>query len=677
MAPAVTAAVSDLPPVDLGGRCEILPGSRLPELDSAGGKAYVAKAIKDRRTELFAIVTDRPVPARIDALPAFRGLDNPAVLRLADWGAVDWTPDRRRRFAVLYERPAGRRVMDDLRDTREPVPEDQIIRGLLPSLLLALRELNMRGVTCGGLNPTNLFFKDASTTGGVLIGDCLTVPPGYGQPLLVETIERGMAQPSGRGPGSIADDLYALGVTLLVLHLGRNPLRDLDDDAILKAKMDRGTYPALTAQVRLPQNLIEPLRGLMTDDPRQRWTMADLDLWLQGRRLSPKQPQVPRKGARPFEFGGEELMHCRALARAMCRNPLAAAPLIDRGDVDKWVRRAVGDEARAEALQAAISSASIGGRATAQEDRLVARAAIALDPPAPIRYRGLSVMPDGVGTALAEALWDGGGVQAFAELVLAQLPMFWANCQPEFRPEYVPMVQAFDGNRNLLEQTGPGFGVERLLYELAPACPCLSPQVASHYALTLPDLLLALDTVGAGTGRGKEPVDRHVAAFIATHHKKLNEKLLQPLAGGMDPGRRLVAMLHVLSDVQQRFGPARLPNLCGWFVSLMDPAFKRFKHRETRERLRVEAQRVAREGSLDGLIRLVDSPDAIVKDDKGFRQAQRRYESLTRQIDRTRAGQHVQAGEVEHNGRQVAAVVSSVVAGVVLLLTGFVMLGGR
>ncbi|WP_404326342.1 hypothetical protein [Aerophototrophica crusticola] len=342
MAPAVTAAVSDLPPVDLGGRCEILPGSRLPELDSAGGKAYVAKAIKDRRTELFAIVTDRPVPARIDALPAFRGLDNPAVLRLADWGAVDWTPDRRRRFAVLYERPAGRRVMDDLRDTREPVPEDQIIRGLLPSLLLALRELNMRGVTCGGLNPTNLFFKDASTTGGVLIGDCLTVPPGYGQPLLVETIERGMAQPSGRGPGSIADDLYALGVTLLVLHLGRNPLRDLDDDAILKAKMDRGTYPALTAQVRLPQNLIEPLRGLMTDDPRQRWTMADLDLWLQGRRLSPKQPQVPRKGARPFEFGGEELMHCRALARAMCRNPLAAAPLIDRGDVDKWVRRAVG-----------------------------------------------------------------------------------------------------------------------------------------------------------------------------------------------------------------------------------------------------------------------------------------------------------------------------------------------
>lgn len=677
MAPAVTADVSDLPPVDLGGRCEILPGSRLAELDSAGGKAYLAKAGKDRRVEQFAIVTDRTVPVRIDALPAFRGLDNPAVVRLADWGTVDWAPDRRRRFVVLFERPAGRRVMEDLRDTRDPVPEDQIIRGLMPSLLLALREMTMRGVTCGALNPTNLFFKDASTTGGVMIGDCLTVPPGYGQPVLVETIERGMAQPSGRGPGTVADDLYALGVTLLVLHLGRNPLRDLDDDAILKAKMDRGTYPALTAQVRLPQTLIEPLRGLMTDDPKQRWTVSDLDLWLQGRRLSPKQPQVPRKGARPFEFGGEELMHCRALARALSRNPLAAAPLIDRGDVDKWVRRAVGDEARAEALQAAISSAGIGGRGTAQEDRLVARAAIALDPPAPIRYRGLSVMPDGVGTALAERMWDGGSVQVFAELVLAQLPMFWANCQAEFRPEFVPLVQAFDGYRNLLEQTGPGFGVERLLYELAPACPCLSPQVAPYYPLTLPDLLLALDTVGAGSARGKEPVDRHVAAFIATHHKKLNEKLLQPLAGGMDPGRRLVAMLHVLSDVQQRFGPARLPNLCGWFVSLMDPAFKRFKHRETRDRLRAEAQRVAREGALDGLLRLVDNTEAIVKDDKGFRQAQKRHEVLTRQIEKVKAGQHVQAEEVEHHGRQIAAVVSSVVAGVVLLLTGFVMLGGR
>lgn len=660
-------------PVDLGGRCEIMPGTPLPALDSAGGPAFAARMSRDRKTEVFAIVTDRSVPARIDMMATYRAIENPAVLRLMDWGTVDWTPEGKKRFVLIYERPGGRRVMQDMGETREPMSDDTISRSLMPTLLFALREMNARGMTCGAIRPTNLFQKDpASPT--VTIGDCLSTPVGYGQPLLVETIERGMAQPAGRGPGTVADDLYALGVTLLVLYLGRNPLADLDDESILKLKMDKGTYPALTSQVRLPQSLVEPLRGLMIDDPKQRWSVSDLDLWLQGRRMSPKQPQVPRRGARPFEFQGEDLMHCRALARALTRHSAAAAALIERGDVEKWVRRSVGDEARAEAMQTAIASAGAGGRGASQEDKLVTRVSIALDPPSPIRYRGISVLPDGLGTALAEAIWQNGGVQPFAEFVLAQFPHFWVNCQTDFRPEYVPMVQAYDGYRALLEHVGMGFGIERIVYELCPSCPCLSPQLRDHYVLSPAELLSALDQIALKPNRGRDPVDRHVLGYITTHHKKLNDRLLVPLSNPHDPARRMIAMITVLADVQNRFGPARLPNLCGWLVALMDPVFKRFKNRETRDRMKAEVTNVARDGVLDAIVRIVDNVDAIRADDKGFLAAMRQYEGLTRQIEKLRATADDKAALADGTGRQIAAVVTAIVAGMTMIGTVLYML---
>lgn len=665
----------DLGNVDLGGRCDIFPGTPLPNFDGPGGRAYACRSRRERKAELYATVIGHDLPVRIDNLSALRSLEHPAVLRVADWGVVDWTPDRRRRFAVMFERPNGRRLFDSMDDTRDPLTDDHIARGLLPSLASALKEFQRGGITCGAIRPTNLFFKDASSA-GVMLGDCVTTPAGLAQPVIVETIERSLAQPSGRGVGTVADDLYALGVTLLILHLGRNPLRDLPDEEVIQAKTERGTFPALTSSVRLPTGLIEPLRGLMSDDPKQRWTLAELDMWLQGRRLSPRQPQVPRRGIRPLEFAEKELWHCRSAAAEFSRSPVAANALIERGELDKWLRRSLGDEKRAESVQQAIRTASAGSRGGSIEDRTVTRVAIALDPPAPIRYKGRAIMPDGFGPAIAEAMLEGGGPQPVAEMILAQFPMFWVNCQTDFRPEYVPRLELFEAMRSVLEQTGPGFGIERVLYDLNPTLPCQSPLVREHYPLTCADLLIALDAVAATQGRGRELMDRHIAAFIAMHNKKLNERLLTPLAGGGDPGRRIVAVLSVLADTQRRFGPQRLPELCGWLVAQLEPAFKRFRNRATQEKVKLEAQKAARGGSLDELLKLVDSPEALKADERGFQEARKEYDALSRRIEKLRRGTQNRGSIALGTGRQIAAVASSILAIVVMVVVVVLMTRG-
>src|SRR3546814_10365001 len=110
--------------------------------------------------------------------------------------------------------------------------------------------------------------------------------------------------PSGRGNGAVADDLYALGATILYLLQGHSPLAGLDDRSIVAAKIEKGSFAAMSGEARLPVGLMEPLRGLLMDDPQQRWTIEDLDLWVSGRRLSPKQAQPPKR-ARSEEHTSE------------------------------------------------------------------------------------------------------------------------------------------------------------------------------------------------------------------------------------------------------------------------------------------------------------------------------------------------------------------------------------
>src|SRR3546814_13231549 len=132
-----------------------------------------------------------------------------------------------------------------------------------------------------------------------------------------------MALRTERGEGTVSNDLYAVGVTLLALLTGRSPESDLTDEAVTAAKLTLGSYSALVRKTRISLTMMEVLRGLLNDDPRDRWTLDDLNLWVSGRRLSPKPPAMPQKANRPFVFQEVGHMSCRELAEGFshpCRS---------------------------------------------------------------------------------------------------------------------------------------------------------------------------------------------------------------------------------------------------------------------------------------------------------------------------------------------------------------------
>ena len=648
-------------PVRLADRFEILPAQPLSAFDAPAGPAFAARALRGgRKSECYALVCSDATPPRSDALSTMMSLDSPGLTRLADFGLVDWNQGRNRRLALLFDRPAGRRLIANLATPMEPMPDDMILRVVIPSMASVLRELAGRGITHGGIRPTNMFLREGGT--GVMLGECASAPPGYGQPLVFEPVERAMATSGGRGRGSILDDMYAFGVSLVVLAFGRNPMQDLSDDATIDAKIDKGSFGALVGNARLPQDLSEPVRGLLLDDPKQRWGINQLELWLSGRRLSPKQGMLPKRASRPLELAGREAWHCRGLARLMVANVPAAATLIDGGELDRWLRRGLSDDSLAEGVaQAADLGASSGSRTSSVVDRVVARVTIALDPLAPIRYKGKAVMPDSIGLALADAFLRRENTQPIAEIIAWQLAGFWVNVQPEVKPEVVPLVQAIEGLRSIMERTGPGFGIERVLYEANPHLQCLSPMVAGYHAATPPDLLTALEMASAQKDRLREPFDRHIAGFLAARHRKLDDNLLLQFAPGIDPVRRVTALVSIFGDIQVRFAVDPLPGLCEWLATVMDPTFARFYNRKNRDAVRKQVEKVAGEGKLVELLRAIDDPDAIRRDAQGFGLARRDYKKAGAEIETLKEMIGDTASITEGVGRQVAGVVAWII----------------
>lgn len=101
-----------------------------------------------------------------------------------------------------------------------------------------------------------------------------------------------MCGPDARGPGWIADDIYALGATTLVLALGYNPTAGMDRAASIEAKLTQGSYIALPRGGRSPPGLREPLRGMLADHIAERWGFEDIERWLSGAssQVSPADP---------------------------------------------------------------------------------------------------------------------------------------------------------------------------------------------------------------------------------------------------------------------------------------------------------------------------------------------------------------------------------------------------
>ncbi|HYM04129.1 MAG TPA: serine/threonine-protein kinase [Stellaceae bacterium] len=651
--------------VRLGESFDIYPDRPLPELRSPNAPAYMA-VDRDRPTgSSFALICDANHPPRLDAISAQHGLRGEAMLLPQQWGIVDWPLGDRRSFAIILDRPSGGRLAQALTDRIDPIKEDDLVHNLLPPLTASLRELASSGLTHRAIRPTNLFYRDAARR-VLVLGDSLSAPPAAFQPMALEPIESAMAMAAGRGNGNPGDDLYALGATIIFLLLGYHPTTGISDEQVLAEKVSRGSYNALLRGKRVGGAIVELLRGLLNDDLRERWGVQDVEMWLEGRRMTPKPPALAKRATRAFQFVGQDFFTARALAHAYSRDPLAAVKALKGQDFEIWMERSLNDETRSKMLDIAMSDGRDSGL-SGHDERLVARVCIALDPQAPVRYKNFSAMVDGFGTMLVAAFRGQGQAQTIAEALAGRLPQFWFSAQSELKPENVPILKGFERLRLYLDDRRPGFGIERILYEMNPGLHCLSPMIETDFVVEASGALKALERASERRTGDDLVIDRHLAAFLASRFRLGGDDWHDSLASA-DMAQRVLGALYLLTRLQTTYGPPAAPALAQRIGRQIPAVIERFHNRARRKRLSGEFPKLVSKGNLGSLLSLVDNAAERQRDAFGFHYAQREFATIERELTVLRIDTPKRPERAVQLGARYAASAASLLAWLMALV---------
>lgn len=643
------------------GNFRVFSDLRLPEYDMGNCKAYAADNLRREEGGAFALVTDPSIPTRYDLIRFLTGVHIGGQIDLLDHEIAPWPPFDQKTMMLFYEKPAGGRVLVP-GEKQKKIDEHDFSKIVIEPLMNVLQAVAEKGLTHRNIRADNLFFEGPMAE-KVVVGDCCSAPGGFNQPLVYETISRMTADPAGRGLGSVLDDLYALGMTIAALGIGHTPLEKLREQDIIDVKLSKGSFQAVVMNEKLPLALIEPVRGLLCDDPEERWGFAELHAWLDGRRAKPVQSNTERRAARSQNISGKDYYTARSLAQGISKNWVnALAPLRD-GTVENWLRRGLSDNDRAKHMAEATRQLQWGGAdKRAAEDILVAKSIIILDPTGAIRFKGFSAMVDGLGTMLSYDVQHGRGPQRFADVVMRDIPAFWFGRQVGYNAEVQKLQQAYKNLRYYVQQQSAGYGYERCLYAMVRNQHCLSPMIEKSYVVNIGQLLPALEKASETLPDDAWPIDRHIAAFIATRLDDDVEPQLLALQNPADEVEYSRAIISMLALVQWRHGPDNLQNLSHWVARLMEPAVKVFHSKARRERVEHEIPKLAKRGNLVELYNLINDEQERRKDQTEFISAVEQYSESESEVFDLESSGPARLELAEKVGQQAAAFASTMIA---------------
>lgn len=661
----------------LGDDIEIRADRRLPQYDSGPVKAYATFTKGQQEPRFFTLICEPHFTPRIQAASLMPAFVHPAFVRLVRHGVVPWTPDKTRRYAFVYENTLGQPLLASGRPAALGMRQEDILESLIRPMVGLLTEFHNKDFVHGGIRATNLFDGGSSALGRVILGECLAGPVSFAQPSLYETVERAMIDPMARGLGTQGIDLYAFGVSLAVILRHHDPLEGLSERQILERKIEEGSYAALTGRDRFTGSILELLRGLLYDDPAQRWTLADVQSWLDGQRLSPKQSAKKLKAARHISFNGEKYLRPQLLALDLGQSLPDAAEMVESGTLDQWLVRSLDDKPTITRVAKAVDSLEELGKGPGHWDRLACRVSIALDPEAPIRYKGMSVHPEGVGNALAHAIATKADLAPLAEMIAQNTILFWLDAQHHTAAvDSGSLMTRFDSCRAFLRQKNMGYGIERCLYLLNPETHCLSEKLKNFFVRSPEDMLFALEEMLAGGDAPPQLFDRHILAFLSVKDRKVVDSYLPDFNGG-EKSKQILATLKTLATIQKRSRMPAFPRIARHIAAMMAPIYDHYHDRQLREALRAKIDKIKESGDLAGMAALFENPEVPQKDFGAFKKAMYDYAALKKEKYRLEKAMDESGSFGRGTGRQMAALTSSIVAGVIIVIVTVIHLGGR
>lgn len=654
----------------------VYAGNRLSQYDKGAVKAYVARGTDKAPSNLFAMICEDQLTPRWLKASNYASIINPTLVKLIASGPIEWTPAGKQKYCFVYENTLGNPLMRDDTHGGGGMKPEIVLNGIIRPMIGVLQDMRDKDIVHGNIRPSNMFDGGSRNYERCILGECLAMPASYHQPAMYETIDRALSNAAGRGTGTQQDDLYSFGVSLAVLMRHYDPVDGLSDEEVINRKMEEGSYITLLGKDRFSGAILELLRGLLYDDENQRWTLDEVLVWLDGRRLSPKQAARRSKANRPLLFNGEKYIRPELLARDLNKNVAEARQVVESGDMEQWLARALEDKVATARYETALHMSEENGKGPGYAEVLVTRVAIALHPEGPIRFKNISTTPDGVGAALAEAFIMKRDLQTWIDFFMNYFITQWVDSQSKTVPDASNLVTKFDGARAYLRQKGTGGGLEKCIYSLNPEVHCLSEKLSKFHVRTPEEMMYAFEKISKMPNRPAMFFDRHIIAFLSIKDRKNIDPYMHDL-NAPEVYRRILAEIKTLATIQKRSQMDKFPGMAEWVAEQLEPVYERFHDRELRIETKKKVERLKETGDLAKILFLFDNPAIYQEDNVNFRRAMRKHHDLEQEIIDIEKDLRDESQIGRDTGRQVATVVAGILAGIIVLVALFTNFGGK
>jgi len=214
----------------------------------------------------------------------------------------------------------------------------------------ALEYIHKKGIIHKDIKPGNFFFRDVRRT-QVVLGDFGISSPYDEQTMATKTTQArtpAFAAPDmytnvidGEVEITPASDFYSLGMTLLVLWLGKSAI-DRNERHMMRMKME-GQLPHVD---ELPDKVRTLIQGLTTVNPMKRWGYNEVERWFKGEEVE-VDLSSPFLRYNSFVVDPEKNLvaqNPKQLAAMFMKNPDLATSYLYSGKVEEWLTRSGSDK---------------------------------------------------------------------------------------------------------------------------------------------------------------------------------------------------------------------------------------------------------------------------------------------------------------------------------------------
>ena len=629
-------------------RYEINFNTPLEWLNANDAKAFKVTDKVDNNIQLHALICNNETSPRLSCLPYFKSIDHPSLMKLIDFGVVDYAPEKSRNMALIYQTPLGGRVIDNPKANESFHSNHDKLRFTILKLLGAAETINAYDITHRAIRLDNLYYKDLDKT-EIVLGDCLASFPAYHQPPAYETIESLMAQKDGRGDGSSYDDFYAIAAVGLSLYLNRDLIKELTPPEVLRQKLKKGSYITLISRYKIPNQLSILLKGLLNDDEKSRWSYIQTYNYLEGKQNLPYQSVSHERPRKSVIINGEKVHTPVDVVFAMRQSFSEAFDLIKSGKITDWIKNNFDNEDRVKRIEKSIK---VDLDAGIDQDIVVSKVCILIAPNLPIATKDLSLFPDGTPKAIFHALKNKKSTAPFTTLISSELIKVWYQEQETIRsPANANEFKIYINRKDV------GYGLDRIMYDFDEDLPCISPLLGNDFVNSSSKVLKALDTTYANKKLEDSPYDNTIIAYLRC---KMGKKL-DPIIIDINSKRdevRAAGILQLYTNLQKKYGPPNLPNLGIWLINFSKSIIKSYNNKKFQKYLEREILRINKSGKLIDILNVLENVESRKKDKAGYAKAQKEVIELMQEKNRLQSANFRIEDEARSHAMRFASVLA-------------------